>query len=142
MVSTPAVRGGSHRIGGKRRDALRESGHERVQFGVGQRPVDPAVPFGFVGVEVGGTENYLHGPAPPEQPCQVWHTTGARGRTETDLELPQYGVFPRGEAHVARQRQFTAGSAAELRDRNDRQLTELVPQHANDASSGPPALAA
>jgi hypothetical protein len=85
----------SHRIGGERRDASRESGHERVQFGVGQRPVDPAVPFGLVGVEVGRTENHLHGPAPPQQLSQVLHTTRARERTETDLGLPQYGVLSR-----------------------------------------------
>ena len=125
--------GRSHRLGRERRDAPRELGHERVQLGVGQRPVDPAVPFGLVGAEVGRTQDHLHGLAPPQQPRQVLQAARARGRAGTDLDLPQDGVLPSGEPHVARQRQFAAGAAgpaAELRDRHDRQLAKFVPQHA------------
>jgi hypothetical protein len=53
--------------GGERGDAPREPGHERVQFGVGQGPVDPAVPFSHLGAEVVRAKNRLHGPAPAQQ---------------------------------------------------------------------------
>ena len=112
MVSSLSTRlAGRTAPAGKRRDAPREPGHERVQAGVRQGPVDPAVPFGLFGAEIVRAENRLHGPAPSQQPGQLLHAARARGRTETHLGLPQYGVLPRGEPHVARQRQFAARPA-------------------------------
>jgi hypothetical protein len=90
---------------GERCDAPREPGHERVQVGVGQGPVDPAVQFGLVGAEVVRAENRLHGPAPSQQPGQVLHAARARGRADADLDLSQDGVLPCGEPHVAGQQQ-------------------------------------
>ena len=61
------------------------------------------------------------------------HAARTRCRADADLDLSQDGVLPGGEPHVAGQRQFAArpaGPAADLRDRHDRQLAELVPQHA------------
>jgi len=54
-------------------------------------------------------------------------------RADADLDLAQDGVLPRGEPHVTGQRQLAArpaGPAADLRDRDDWQLADLVPQHA------------
>ena len=55
--------------------------------------------------------NRLHGPAPSQQPAQVLHAARAGGRADADLDLSQDGVLPRGEPHVARQRQFAARPA-------------------------------
>jgi hypothetical protein len=41
----------------------------------------------------------------------VLHAARARGRAGADLDLAQDGVLPRGETHVARQRQFAARPA-------------------------------
>jgi hypothetical protein len=45
----------------------------------------------------------------------VLHAARARGCPETGLGLPQDGVLPRGEPHVARQRQFAAAPRARPR---------------------------
>jgi hypothetical protein len=115
-------------------DAMRrEPGHQPVQVGVRKGPVDPAVSFGLFGAEVVRAENRLHDAAPSQQPGQVLHAVRAWGRADTDLDLSQDGVLPCGEPHVASQRQFAArpaGPATDLRDRDDRQVAELVPQHA------------
>ena len=80
--------GGAHGVGGERRDATREPGHEPVQLGVGQRPVDPAVALGRVGVEVGRAEDRLHRPPSTEEPPEMLYAAGARWHAEPDLGRP------------------------------------------------------
>ena len=137
--------GGTHGFRGERGDTPRELSDELVQFGVGQCAVDPAVPLGLVRIEIRRAKHCLHGPAPTEQPRQMLYTTRARWRTESDLRLAQHGILAGGESHVACQRQFAAraaGPPAQLCDRNHRHLLSLRHSMPNDASSGPPALAA
>ena len=71
------------------------------------------------------------------------HAARAGKRADADLDLPEDCVLPRGEPHVARQRQLAArpaGPAADFRDRDDRQLAELVPQHAQRRVARPARL--
>jgi hypothetical protein len=81
--------GGPHRLGRERRDAPGQPGHEPVQLGVSQRPVDPAVAFGHLGVDVAGAQDHLQGPAPAQQPRQVLHPTGARGAPKPTSGWPR-----------------------------------------------------
>src|SRR6185295_7312662 len=93
--------GGADPVGGEGGNAAVEAGHDLVQVGVGQGPVDPAVPFGCLGVEVVRAEDGFHGAAAPEQAGQVLDAAGAGGRADAGLELSQDGVLPGSEPHVA-----------------------------------------
>src|SRR3984957_2175103 len=79
--------GGEHPVGGERGDAAGGAGAERVPGGVGEGAVDPAVPFGRLGVEVVRAEDRFHGPAPSQQPGQVLHAARAGGRADAGLDL-------------------------------------------------------
>src|SRR5690242_16095489 len=84
--------GCSHPVDGERGDAAGQPGHERVQVSIGQRPVDPAVPLGHLGVEVVRAENRLHGPAPSQQSGQVLYAARAWERAGAHFDLTQDGV--------------------------------------------------
>ena len=68
--------GRSHRVGGERRDAPREPGHERVQVSVRQGPVDPAVPFGHLGAAI---SSWTRAPGTRRSP---WSVLGGQGGGE------------------------------------------------------------
>ena len=137
--------GRSDRVGEERRDAPREAGHERVQVGVGQGPVDPAVPFGLFGVEVVRAEDRLHDPAPSQQPRQVLHAARARVAPAPTSICP-ITAFSRAAERMSH---ASASSLPAPRTRPrifaiDTTGSSLSLRHnmPSDASSGPPALAA
>ena len=137
--------GRSHRLGGERRDAPREPGHERVQVGVGQRPVDPAVSFSHLRVEIVRAQDRLHGPAPVQQPGQVLHAARAWDRAGPTSICPKM-------AFSAAANRMSHASASSLPAPRARPRTfaidttgsslSLCHSMPSDASPGPPALAA
>ena len=95
------VLGRSHRIGGN--DAMRRRSRAmNVSWCLGSAGLIQ-LPFGHLGAK-SAPSNRLDGPARPSSRARCC-TPPAPGAGGADPDLPEDGVLPRGEPHVARQRQ-------------------------------------
>src|SRR3954452_5034429 len=103
----------------ERRNAHRERFDEPVKFGVRQRPIDVAVPFGEVAGDIIGTEQHFERSPSPHQTRQSRHRPAARYQTGADLPLRQDRLLATCETHVARQRELTADASRAASDRGD-----------------------
>ena len=90
-------------------DPLRERRDEIAELGGGQRPVDPAVPLGQLGVVVLRAQHDLQRPAATHEPHEMLGGAPAGEQAERRLELTEDRRLARREAHVARQHELTAG---------------------------------
>src|SRR6266481_4593683 len=131
--------GGQRVVGGKRRsvdealdigereqvetgDPLRERINELDELRVGNGAVDVPVPLGEFPVEVLATEQDLERPPATDDARQTGRGAAPGHRGEPDLELPQHGPLPTGEADVGGEGELAARTTSPAPQSRDRHL--------------------
>src|SRR5262244_3665074 len=100
---------------------------ESVQFGVRKRPIDVAVPFSGISIEVVRAENDFERSAAPDQQWQAFGAAATWNYTDPDFGLTQDRFLARSEAHVTGKDELAAHAAdatPDLRDADDWGLGE------------------
>jgi signal transduction histidine kinase len=101
---------------------MRERIDERVEVGIVQRAVHPAIALGDISIEIVAAEDYLKCTRSADQTWEPFQSSAARDQTDADLGVAEQGVLPAGEAHVASQHELVTDAtraAANLRDAHD-----------------------
>src|SRR6267378_3119401 len=96
----------------KARDPLREGIDEANELRVGNGAVDVPIPLGEVPVEVLATEQDFECPPATDHPRQTGRRAASGHGGEPDLELPQHGPLPTGEADVGGEDELAARTAS------------------------------
>src|SRR5882672_2792139 len=135
--------GGQRVVGGKRRsvdealdigereqvetgDPLREGIDELDELRVGNGAVDVSVPLGEFAVEVLATEQDLERPPATDDARQTGRGAAPGHGGEADLELPQHGPLPTGEADVGGEGELAARTASPAPQSGDRHRRRLA----------------
>src|SRR5882672_11507834 len=87
---------------------------------VGDRAIDVAVSLGALAVEVLAADEDFECPGATDETRQPVQRTPTRGGADADLELPEDGPLPAGEADVGGERELAARTAGAASDRADR----------------------
>src|SRR6267142_48519 len=87
---------------------------------VGDRAVDVAVSLGELAVEVLAADEDLECPGATDKARQAVQRAPTRGGADPDLELPEDGALPAGEADVGGECKLAARTAGATSDRADR----------------------
>src|SRR5579863_7952803 len=95
---------------------------KRVEVGIVQRTVDPAIALGDIGIKVVAAKYDLKCARAADQTREPFHRSTARDESDADLGVAEQGALPAGEAHVASQHKLVpdaARAAANLGDAHD-----------------------
>src|SRR5580704_2417305 len=96
--------------------------YKRVEVGVVQRAVHPAIALGDISIEIIGAKDELKCARAADQAREPFQRSAARDQPNADLGVAKYGALPAGEAHIAGQHELVtdaARAAANLGDAHD-----------------------
>src|SRR5882762_20512 len=108
------------------RDALREGIDELDELRVGNGAVAVPVALGELPVEVLAAEQDLERPPATDDARQTGRGTAPGHGGEPDLELPQHGPLPTGEADVGGEGEFAARTASPAPQSGDHHRVDEV----------------